>query len=145
MWWAWILCKEYFLYIIWYLWKSLWNPCMWCLGSWTHIIGSLLMMTYGPLCDYMAIGMLTEVDPMDMPWYVEEYYEEVLGTLVVGGVVFDTLKCGAFDVLKRLKNLRVLYHVFANNPIIGRYSLPSPFHLYVECLLTPYNWRVFIF
>ena len=45
-----------------------------------------------------------EVDPMEVPWYVEEDFE----TLVVGGMVFDTLMCGVFDVLEILKNSRVL-------------------------------------
>ena len=83
---------------------------------------------YGPLCGYMAIGMLIEVEPMDMPWYVEEDFE----TLVVGDVGFDTLKCGVFDILKKLKILRVLYHLFANKPIIGRYSSSIFFHWYVS-------------
>ena len=46
----------------------------------------------------------------------------------MGGVVFDTLKCGVFDVLEKLKNLRVLYHEFANNPIIVIF-LVNPFPL----------------
>ena len=62
------------------------------------------MVMYGPLCGYMAIGMYMEVDPMEVPLYVEEDFE----TLVVGGMVFGTLMCGVFDVLDILKNLRVL-------------------------------------
>ena len=54
-----------------------------------------------------------EVDTMGVPWYVEEYFE----TLVFGGMVFGTLMCGVFDVLDILKNLRVLYQEFENNPI----------------------------
>ena len=45
-----------------------------------------------------------EVDPTYVPWYVEEYFE----TFVVSGMVFGTLKCGVFDVLDILNNLRVL-------------------------------------
>jgi hypothetical protein len=43
-----------------------------------------------------------EVDPTDVPWYVEEDFE----TLVVSGMVFGTLMCGVFDVLdqKNQKN-----------------------------------------
>ena len=52
---------------------------------------------------------------MDMPWYVEEYFE----TLVVGGMVFDTLMCGVLDVLDILNNLRVLEQELANKTIIG--------------------------
>ena len=79
-------------------------------------------MMYGPICVYMDIGMYMEVDPMDVPWYVEEYFE----TLVVGGMVFFTLMCGVFDILDKLKILRVLDHGIANKPIMGRY--PLPFH-----------------
>ena len=57
-----------------------------------------------------------EVEPTYVPWYAEEYFE----TLVVGGMVFDTLMCEVFDVLDILKNLRVLDQEFANKPIIGR-------------------------
>ena len=57
-----------------------------------------------------------EVQPMDMPWYVEKDFE----TLEVGGMVFGTLMCGVFDVLNKLKILRVLDHVFAKTPFIGR-------------------------
>lgn len=57
-----------------------------------------------------------EVDPTDVPWYVEEDFE----TLVVSGMVFGTLMCGVFDVLDTLNNLRVLDQEFANKPIIGR-------------------------
>ena len=57
-----------------------------------------------------------EVEPMDVPWYVEEDFE----TLVVGGMVFGTLMCGVFDALDILKNLRVLDQEFTNKPIIGR-------------------------
>ena len=71
---------------------------------------------YGPICGYMDIGMYMEVDPMCIPWYVEEDFE----TLVVGGMVFGTLMCGVFDILNILKNLRVLDQEFANKPIIGR-------------------------
>ena len=74
------------------------------------------MVMYGPPCGYMAIGMLMEVEPMDMPWYVEEDSE----TLVVGGMVFGTFMCGVFDVLNKLKILRVLDHGIANKPIMGR-------------------------
>ena len=41
---------------------------------------------------------------MEVCLYVEEEFE----TLVVGGMVFGTLMCGVFDVLYKLKNLRVL-------------------------------------
>ena len=34
--------------------------------------------------------------------------KEDFETLVVGGMVFGTLMCGAFDVLNILKNLKVL-------------------------------------
>ena len=57
---------------------------------------------------------------MEVPWYVEEDFEEYFETLVVGGMVFGTLMCGVFDVLNILKNLRVLDQEFANKPIIGR-------------------------
>ena len=57
-----------------------------------------------------------EVEPMGVPWYVEEDFE----TLVVGGMVFGTLMCGVFDVLNIFKNLRVLDQEFANKPSIGR-------------------------
>ena len=53
---------------------------------------------------------------MDVPSYVEEYFE----TLVFGGMVFGTLMCGVFDILNILKNLRVLYQEFSNKPIIRR-------------------------
>ena len=76
------------------------------------------MVMYGPLCGYMDIGMYMEVDPMEVPRYVEEYFE----TLVVGGMVFDTFMCGIFGVLNKLKNLSVLEQEFRNKPIIGRYS-----------------------
>ena len=72
---------------------------------------------------------------MDVPLYVEEYFE----TLVVGGMVFGTLMCGVFDLLDILKNLRVSYQEFTNETIIGRYSSSIPFHLYVERLLTPHG------
>ena len=74
------------------------------------------MMMYGTICGYMDIGMYMEVELMDMPWYVEEDFE----TLVVGGMVFCILMCGVFDILNKLNILRVLDHVFAKNPIIGR-------------------------
>ena len=73
-------------------------------------------MMYGPICGYMNIGMYMEVEPMDVPWYVEEYFE----TLVVGGMVFDTLMCGVFYFLYKLKNLKVLDQGFSHKPIIGR-------------------------
>ena len=63
------------------------------------------MLMYGPLCGYIYIGMLIEVDPMDMHWYVKEDFE----TLVDGGMVFGTLMCGFFDVMNILNKLRVLY------------------------------------
>ena len=72
------------------------------------------MVMYGPICGYMDIRMWMEVNPTDMPWYVEEEFE----TLVVGGMVFGTLMCGVFDVLNILNNVRVLDHEFANKPII---------------------------
>ena len=52
-----------------------------------------------------------EVEPMEVIWYVEEDFEEYIGTLVVGGggMVFGTLMCGFFDVMNILNNLRVLY------------------------------------
>ena len=77
------------------------------------------MMMYGIICGYMYIGMYMEADPMDVPWYVEEYFE----TLVVGGMVFCTLMCGVFDIMKKLKILRVLDHGIENKPIMGRYPL----------------------
>ena len=55
---------------------------------------------------------------MEVPWYVEEDFEEYFETLVVGGMVFGTLMCGVFDVLNILKNLRVLDQEFSNKPII---------------------------
>ena len=61
-----------------------------------------------------------EVETMDVPWYVEEGFEEDFETVVVGGMVFGTLMYGVFDVLNILNNLRVLDQVFANKPIIGR-------------------------
>ena len=73
------------------------------------------MMMYGPICGYMDIGIYMEVEPMDVPWYVEEDFE----TLVVGGMFFCTLICGVFDVLDILNNLRVLDQEFPNKPIIG--------------------------
>ena len=45
-----------------------------------------------------------EVEPMEVPWYVEEYFE----TLVVGGMVFGTLIGGVFDIQNILRNLMVL-------------------------------------
>ena len=57
---------------------------------------------------------------MDVPLYVEEYFEEDFETLVVGGMVFGTLMCGVFDVLDILKNLRELDQEFENKPIKGR-------------------------
>ena len=74
------------------------------------------MVMYGPLFGYMDIGMYMEVDPMDVPWYVEENFE----TLVVGGIVFGTLLCGVFYILNILNNLRVFDQEFPNEPIIGR-------------------------
>ena len=74
------------------------------------------MVMYSPLYGYMDIGMLMDLDTMDMLWYVEEDFE----TLVVSGMVFGTLKCGVFDVLDILKNLRILDQEFSNKPIIGR-------------------------
>ena len=127
--------------IVRYISKSPWNPCIWCLGSWTHTLGSLLMVMYGPPCGYLTIGILMEVEPMDMPWYVEEEFEEYFETLVVCGMAFSTLMCGVFDVLNILNNLRVLEHKFENKPIIGIYSSSIHFHWYVEHLLTPYGWR----
>ena len=62
------------------------------------------MVMYGPLCGYMAIGMYMEVETMEVPWYVEEYFEN----LVVCGMVFGTLMCEVFGILNMLKNLRVL-------------------------------------
>ena len=50
----------------------------------------------------------------------QQYVDEEFETLVVGGMVFGTLMCGVFDVLKILKNLRVLYQEFSNIPIRGR-------------------------
>ena len=61
-----------------------------------------------------------EVEPMDVPWYVEEDFEEKFETLVVGGMVFGTLMCGVFNVMNKLKILRVLDYGFANKPIMGR-------------------------
>ena len=63
------------------------------------------MVMYGPLCGYMDIGMYMEVEPMEVPWYVDEVFE----TLVVGGMVFGTLMCGVFYIMYKLNNLRVLY------------------------------------
>ena len=58
MWWDWIPWKVSDLKITWYLWKGPnWNPYMWCLGYWTHTLGSLLMLMYGPLWVYITIGM----------------------------------------------------------------------------------------
>ena len=74
------------------------------------------MVMYGHISVYMGIGMYMEVEPTYVPWYVEEYFE----TLVVSGMVFGTLKCGVFDVLDILKNLRILDQEFSNKPIIGR-------------------------
>ena len=56
------------------------------------------------------------VEPTDMPSYLEDDFE----TLVVSGMNFGTLMCGAFDVLDILKNLMVLDQEFENKPIIGR-------------------------
>ena len=39
------------------------------------------------------------VETIDIPWYVEEDFEEVFETLVVDGMVFATFMCGVFDVL----------------------------------------------
>ena len=61
-----------------------------------------------------------EVEPTYVPWYVEERFEEDFETLVVGGMVFDTLMCGVFDILNILNNLSVLEQEFVNKPIIGR-------------------------
>ena len=77
------------------------------------------MMMYGPICGYMAIGMYMEVYPMDVPWYAEEDFE----TLVVGGMVFCTLKCRVFEILNKLNILRVLDHGISNKPIMLRYPL----------------------
>ena len=78
------------------------------------------MVMYGPPCGYLTIGILMEVEPMDMPWYVEEFFEEDFKILVVGGMVFGTLMCGVFDVLDILKNLRVLYQEFENKTILNK-------------------------
>ena len=45
---------------------------------------------------------------------------EVLGTLVICGVVFGTLLCGVFDVLHKLMKTRMKHHVIASKPFIGR-------------------------
>ena len=74
------------------------------------------MVMYGPICGYMAIGMSMEVEPMDVPWYVEGDSK----TLVVGGMVFGNLMCVVFEVLDILKNLKLLDQEFANKPIIER-------------------------
>ena len=78
------------------------------------------MMMYGPIYGYMDIGIYMEVYPKYVPWYVEEYFKEDFETLVVGGMVFCTLMCGVFDILNKLKILRVLDHGIANKPIMGR-------------------------
>ena len=65
--------------------------------------------------------MNMEVGPMEIPWYVEEDFEEYFETLVVGGMVFGTLMCRVFDVLDIIKNLRVLGPEFENKTIIRRY------------------------
>ena len=65
-----------------------------------------------------------EVDPTDVPRYVEEDFE----TLVVRGIVFGTLMCEIFGVLNKLNNLRVLDQEFSNKPIIGRYYSSIHFH-----------------
>ena len=46
------------------------------------------------------------LEPMDVPWYVEEYFEEDFETLVVGGMVFGTLIYGVFDFLDILYNFK---------------------------------------
>ena len=46
--------------------------------------------------------------------------KEDFETLVVGGMVFGTLMCVVFDVLNKLKILRVLDLGFANKPIMER-------------------------
>ena len=66
------------------------------------------MMMYGPIFVYMSIGMYMKVDPMEIPWHVEDNFEEYFETVVVGGFVFGTLMCGVFDVLNILKNLIIL-------------------------------------
>ena len=60
--------------------------------------------------------MYVEGNNMEVPWYVEEYFEDDFETLVVSVMVFGTLMCGVFDVLNILKNLKVLDQEFANNP-----------------------------
>ena len=64
--------------------------------------------------------MYLDGNTMEVPWYVEEYFEDDFETLVVSVMVFGTLMCGVFDVLNTLKNLRILYQEFSNKPIIGR-------------------------
>ena len=86
------------------------------------------MMIYGPICGYISIGMYMEVEATYIPWYFEECFEEDVETLVVGGMVFDTLMCGVFDVLDILNNLMVLDQEFGNKTIIGRYSFSIHFH-----------------
>ena len=60
-----------------------------------------------------------DVEPTEVPWYVEDFKED-FETLVVGGMVFGALMCGVFDVLSIMKNLRVLDQEFVNKPIMGR-------------------------
>ena len=74
--------------------------------------------------------MYMEVEPMDMTWYVEDNFKEYFETLVVCGMVFGTLMCGVFDILKILNNLRVLDKEFENKPIIERYSSSIHFRSY---------------
>ena len=57
-----------------------------------------------------------ELDPMELPWYVEEDFEEEFETLVVCGMVFGILMCGVFEVLNILKNLKVLDKELKINP-----------------------------
>ena len=57
-----------------------------------------------------------EVEPTDVPWYVENNFEEDFETLVFGGMVFGTLMCGVLDILNILNNLRVLDQEFSNKP-----------------------------
>ena len=68
-----------------------------------------------------------EVDPTYVPWYVEEYFEKDFETLVVGGMVFCTLMCGVFDILKKLNILRVLDNGIENKPIMERETFPFYF------------------
>ena len=85
-------------------------------GTIEYVLNDMETLNHDDVWSYLWLYGYWDVEPTYVPWYIEEYFE----TLVVSGMVFGILMCGVFDVLDILKNLRVLDQEFANKPIIGR-------------------------